>query len=71
MQGVPGALSLGVKRLGREAAHSSPFRAEVKHGITLEEKQGVRMWTEFIWFRMGGGVEWRAVVNTVMNLRVP
>jgi len=27
---VPGALSLGVKRPGREATHSSPYSAEVK-----------------------------------------
>jgi hypothetical protein len=30
MQWVPGALSLGVKRPGREADHSSPSSAEVK-----------------------------------------
>jgi hypothetical protein len=28
---VPGALSLGVKRPGREADHSPPFSAEVKN----------------------------------------
>jgi hypothetical protein len=31
IQCVPGALSLGVKRLGREADHSSPSSAEVKN----------------------------------------
>jgi hypothetical protein len=30
IQGVPGALSLGVKRPGREADHSPPSSAEVK-----------------------------------------
>jgi hypothetical protein len=30
IQWVPGALSLGVKRVGREADHSPPPRAEVK-----------------------------------------
>jgi hypothetical protein len=30
IQWVPGALSPGVKRLGREVDHSSPTRAEVK-----------------------------------------
>jgi hypothetical protein len=30
IQWVPGALSLGVRRLGREANHSPPSRAEVK-----------------------------------------
>jgi hypothetical protein len=30
IQWVPGALSLGVKRQGREADHSSPSSAEVK-----------------------------------------
>jgi hypothetical protein len=29
---VPGALSPGVKRQGREADHSPPFSAEVKNG---------------------------------------
>jgi hypothetical protein len=31
IQWVPGALSLGVKRPGREAVHSSPSSAEVKN----------------------------------------
>jgi hypothetical protein len=31
IQWVPGALSLGVKRPGREADHSSPSSAEVKN----------------------------------------
>jgi hypothetical protein len=30
IQEVPGALSIGVKRPGREADHSPPFSAEVK-----------------------------------------
>jgi hypothetical protein len=30
IQWVPGSLSLGVKRLGREADHSPPSSAEVK-----------------------------------------
>jgi hypothetical protein len=32
---VPGALSLGVKRPGREADHSPPSSAEVKEGVEL------------------------------------
>jgi len=32
---VPGALSLGVKRLGREAQHSPPSSAEVKEFVEL------------------------------------
>jgi hypothetical protein len=32
---VPGALSLGVKRPGREADHSSPSSAEVKECVDL------------------------------------
>jgi hypothetical protein len=32
IQWVPGALSLGVKRPGREADHSPPSSAEVKNG---------------------------------------
>jgi hypothetical protein len=31
IQWAPGALSLGVKRQGREADHSPPFSAEVKN----------------------------------------
>jgi hypothetical protein len=31
IQWVPGALSLGVKRPGREADYSSPYNAEVKN----------------------------------------
>jgi hypothetical protein len=34
-QCVPGALSLGVKRLGREADHSPPSTAEVKECVEL------------------------------------
>jgi hypothetical protein len=35
IQWVPGALSLGVKRLGREADHSPPSRADVKESVGL------------------------------------
>jgi hypothetical protein len=36
IQRVPGALSLGVKRQGREADHSSPSNKEFKNGgVTL------------------------------------
>jgi hypothetical protein len=35
IQWVLGALSLVVKRLGREADHSSPFSAEVKKCVEL------------------------------------
>jgi hypothetical protein len=35
IQWVPGALSLGVKRLGREADHSPPSSAEVKECVEL------------------------------------
>jgi len=34
-QWVPGALSLGVKRPGREAGHSPPSTAEVKECVEL------------------------------------
>jgi hypothetical protein len=33
------------------------------------KKQIGRLWTGFIWLRIWG--QWRALVNTVMNLRVP
>jgi hypothetical protein len=35
IQWEPGALSLGVKRPGREADHSPPSSAEVKEGVEL------------------------------------
>jgi hypothetical protein len=35
VQNVSGALSLGVKRLGHEADHSSPSSAEVKECVEL------------------------------------
>jgi hypothetical protein len=35
IQWVPGALSLGVKRPGREADHSPPSSAEVKNAYSL------------------------------------
>jgi hypothetical protein len=35
IQLVPGALSLGVKRPGREADHSPPSSAEVKERVAL------------------------------------
>jgi hypothetical protein len=35
IQWVPGALFLGVKRLGREADHSPPSNAEVKNGEAI------------------------------------
>jgi hypothetical protein len=35
IQGVPGALSLGVKRPGREPDHSPPSSAEVKEWVEL------------------------------------
>jgi hypothetical protein len=35
IQWVPGALSLGVKRAGREADHSPPSSAEVKESVEL------------------------------------
>jgi hypothetical protein len=34
-QWVPGALSLGVKRLGREADHSPPSSAKAKEQVEL------------------------------------
>jgi hypothetical protein len=35
VQWIPGALSLGIKRLGREADHSPPSSAEVKEWVEL------------------------------------
>jgi hypothetical protein len=56
IQWVPGALSLGVKRPGREADHLPPSSAEVKnawsytsippmclHGVVLSESTGITL----------------------------
>jgi hypothetical protein len=40
---VPGALSLGVKRPGREADHSSPSSAEVKNAWTYTPTLTIRL----------------------------
>jgi hypothetical protein len=39
---VPGALSLGIKRLGREADHSSPSSAEVKNAWSYTSTHAIR-----------------------------
>jgi hypothetical protein len=43
IQGVPGALSMGVRRLGREADHSSPSSAEVKNAWSCISTPPVRL----------------------------
>jgi hypothetical protein len=43
IQCVPGALSLGVKRPGREADHSPPFSAEVKERVELCSTPPIRL----------------------------
>jgi hypothetical protein len=43
IQWVPGALSLGVKRPGREADHSPPFSAEVKEWVELYLHSPIRL----------------------------
>jgi hypothetical protein len=40
---VPGALSLGVKRSGRETDHSSPSSAEVKECVELYLHSPIRL----------------------------
>jgi hypothetical protein len=42
-QWVPGALSLGVKRPGREAHHSPPFSAEVKNAWSYTSTSPIRL----------------------------
>jgi hypothetical protein len=43
IQWVPGALSLGVKRPGREADHSSPSSAEVKNSWSYTSTHPIRL----------------------------
>jgi hypothetical protein len=43
IQGVSGALSLGVKRPGREADHSLPSSAEVKEYVELYLHSPIRL----------------------------
>jgi hypothetical protein len=43
MQWVPGALSLGVKRPGREADHSHPFSAKVKNAWSYTSTPPIRL----------------------------
>jgi hypothetical protein len=43
IQWVPGALSLGVKRPGREADHSPPSTAEVKECVELYLHSPIRL----------------------------
>jgi hypothetical protein len=43
IQWVPGALSLGVKRPGREADHSPPYSAEVKECVELYLHSPIRL----------------------------
>jgi hypothetical protein len=44
MQWVPGALSLGVKRPGREADHSPPSSAEAKECVELYLHSNTSLW---------------------------
>jgi hypothetical protein len=46
-----------------------PRRRRVDIKIDLIERQDGMVWTGSIWLRIGG--QWRAVVNTVTNFRVP
>jgi hypothetical protein len=43
IQWVPGALSLGVKRVGREADHSPPSSAEIKEFVELYFHSPIRL----------------------------
>jgi hypothetical protein len=43
IQCIPGALSLGIKRPGREADHSPPFSVEVKEWVELYLHPPVRL----------------------------
>jgi hypothetical protein len=44
IQWVPGVLSLGVKRLGREADHPPPSNAEVKECMELYLHASIRLY---------------------------
>jgi hypothetical protein len=43
IQGIPGALSLGVKRPRREADHSLPSSTEVKESVELYHHSPIRL----------------------------
>jgi hypothetical protein len=43
IQWVPGAISLGVKRPGREADHSPPSSAEIKHAWSYTSTPPIRL----------------------------
>jgi hypothetical protein len=43
IQWVPGAPSLGVKRTGHEADHSSPYSAEVKNAWSYTSTPPIRL----------------------------
>jgi len=90
-----GALSLGVKRPGREADHSPPSSSEVKNAWNYDSnpqyvfkawclvKHRDKCVLPYLYLRGIGweGVDWmhlaqkrdqwRGLLNTVMNLRVP
>jgi hypothetical protein len=44
IQWVPGVLSLGVKRLGREADHSPPSSTEVKNAWSYTSTPQIRLY---------------------------
>jgi hypothetical protein len=44
IQWIPGALSLGVKRPGREADHSPPSSAEIKNGVAIPPLPHMSLW---------------------------
>jgi hypothetical protein len=43
IQGVPGALSLGVKRPVRETDHSPPSSSKVNNGVVLSQSAGTTL----------------------------
>jgi hypothetical protein len=44
IQGIPGTISPGVKRPGREGDHSPPSSAEVKNGLAIPSLSHMSSW---------------------------
>jgi hypothetical protein len=72
IQWVPGVLSPGVNRPGREVDHSPPTNAEVKKMWIYTSTPSYAEWDGMDWDDLAQDRDqWRALMNTVMNLWVP
>jgi hypothetical protein len=67
IQWVPGALSLGVKQLGREADHSPPSRAEIKECVELYLHSPIRLHGAMLSLAQGQLHFYRCTIFLTMN----